>query len=201
MERKDYLNILVNEIHSAAVATIGADGHPQLRTIDMMLWDERGVYFLTAKGKDFYKQLTEQKYIALSAAKNKLSVSIRGKVKNIYSEKLEEIFEENVYMKEIYPEGTRNALEVFCLYEAYGEYFDISNPSHIVRDSFVIGNAEAEHHGYFINDNCCGCKKCIDKCPQSCIQLFGNKAKIDSNRCLHCGICADICQFNAVERR
>ncbi len=34
--------MLVEDIHSAAVATIGADGHPQIRTIDMMLWDDRG---------------------------------------------------------------------------------------------------------------------------------------------------------------
>ena len=37
-------------IHSTTIATIGADGHPQTRVIDMMLYDERGVYFLTAKG-------------------------------------------------------------------------------------------------------------------------------------------------------
>ena len=68
--------MLVEEIHSATVATIGTDGHPQTRTIDMMLWDENGVYFLTAKGKAFYTQLMEQKYIALSATRDKKSVSL-----------------------------------------------------------------------------------------------------------------------------
>lgn len=33
---------------------------------------------------------------------------------------------------------TRDALEVFCLYEAEGEYFDISDPAHVTRDSIVI---------------------------------------------------------------
>ena len=46
-----YIKILVEEIHSTTVATIGADGHPQTRVIDMMHYDEVGVYFLTAKGK------------------------------------------------------------------------------------------------------------------------------------------------------
>ena len=57
MQKKDYLKLLVENIHSA---TIGADGHPQTRVIDMMLYDEQCVYFLTAKGKAFYAQLMEQ---------------------------------------------------------------------------------------------------------------------------------------------
>ena len=67
MERNDYLKMLVEEMHSTTMATIGADGHPQTRVIDMMLWDKKGVYFLTAKGKAFYAQLMEQGYVAISA--------------------------------------------------------------------------------------------------------------------------------------
>ena len=51
MTKQDYLKLLVETIHSTTIATIGADGHPQTRVIDMMLYDEQGVYFLTAKGK------------------------------------------------------------------------------------------------------------------------------------------------------
>lgn len=104
----------------------------------MMLLDEKGIYFLTAKGKAFYAQLMEQGYIALSAAKGKVSVSLRGKIRNIGKEKLDEIFEKNTYMQSIYPGDTRDALEVFCLYEAEGEYFDISDPSHVTQDSIGI---------------------------------------------------------------
>lgn len=109
MTKNDCLKLLVEEIHSAIVATIGVDGHPQTRVIDMMLWDEQGVYFLTARGKAFYAQLMEQGFIALSAGKNKVSVSLRGKVRNIGGEKLDEIFEKNAYMKSIYPDSTRSA--------------------------------------------------------------------------------------------
>ena len=126
MTKQDYLKLLVESIHSTTIATIGADSHPQTRVIDMMLWDEQGVYFLTAKGKAFYAQLMEQGFIALSATKDKISISLRGKIRNIGSEKLDEIFEKNTYMQSIYPGDTRSALEVFCLYEADGEYFDIS---------------------------------------------------------------------------
>lgn len=95
MTKNDYLKYLVETIHSATVATIGADGHPQTRVIDMMLWDEQGVYFLTARGKAFYEQLMEQGYVALSATRDKVSISLRGKIQNIGGVKLDEIFEKN----------------------------------------------------------------------------------------------------------
>lgn len=198
MERNDYLKLLVEDIHSTTVATIGADGHPQTRVIDIMLWDEKGVYFLTAKGKAFYKQLMEQKYIALSATKDKLAISLRGYVKNIHKEKLDEIFKKNPYMKGIYPEDTRAALEVFWLYEADGEYFDISDPSHIVRDSIVIGKESVQNSGYFVTDKCIGCKLCYSVCPQKCINIDTIPVVINPHHCLHCGRCAEICPKQAI---
>lgn len=191
----------MEEIHSATVATIGADGHPQPRVIDMMLWDDKGVYFLTAKGKEFYRQIMEQQFISVSATKGKVAVSLRGKVKNIGSERLNEIFEKNVYMKKIYPDDTRTALEVFCVYEANGEYFDISDPSHVVRDGFVIGDTEVKQTGYFAGRGCIRCKLCYSVCPQKCIDLSGKPVVIDQNRCLHCGRCAEICPKQVIEKR
>lgn len=129
MTKMDYLELLVDEIHSTTVATIGSDGHPQTRIIDMMYYDEEGVYFLTATGKTFYDQLMEQQYVAISATKDKIAVSLRGKIKNIGKKNLDIMFEKNPYMKKIYPGDTKDAIEVFRLYEAQGEYFDISNPS------------------------------------------------------------------------
>ena len=50
-------------------------------------------------------------------------------------------------MQSIYPEDTRKALDVFCLYEASGEYFDISDPAHIKRAPITINSKE---HGYLL---------------------------------------------------
>lgn len=196
-----YLKLLVEDIHSTTVATIGADGHPQTRVIDMMLWDAQGVYFLTAKGKAFYAQLMEQKYLALSATKDKISISLRGKVKNIGTEKLDEMFEKNPYMKSIYPGNTRSALEVFCLYEAEGEYFDISDPAHVKRDSIVIGQAQPTQTGYFVGAGCIGCKLCYSVCPQKCIDIAQKPVVIDQHRCLRCGRCREICPKQIIEKR
>ena len=120
MTKMDYLKLLVDEIHSTTVATIGSDGHPQTRIIDMMYYDEEGVYFLTATGKTFYDQLMEQQYVAISATKDKIAVSLRGKIKNIGKKNLDIMFEKNPYMKKIYSGDTKDAIEVFQLYEAQG---------------------------------------------------------------------------------
>lgn len=200
METDDYLKLLVERIHSAAVATIGSDGHPQIRTIDMMLCDEKGVYFLTARGKAFYSQLTEQRFVAVSATKDKFSVSLRGKAENIGNEKLEEIFVRNPYMASIYPGGTRSALEVFRIYDAVGEYFDISDPSHVIRDDFIIGNPEHGKSGYFVGSGCDGCGVCLSVCPQRCIDISSVPAVIEQNRCLRCGRCMEVCPNKAISR-
>lgn len=201
MTAQDYMKILAEDLHSAVVSTIGEDGYPETRAIDMMLWDESGIYFLTAKGKNFYKQLMEQKYLALTAVKDKKSISLRGRIRNIGTEKLDEIFEKNSYMKEIYPEGTRSPLEVFLLYEGSGEYFDISIPSHIVRDVFSIGKKAAKYPGYYVGDACIGCKLCYSVCPQKCIDISKKPVEIDQARCLRCGQCAEICPKQTIERR
>lgn len=201
MNKAEYLRILVEEIHSSTMATLGSDGHPQTRVIDLMLWDEEGVYFLTATGKAFYEQLMEQKFIALSATKEKRSISLRGKSRNIGQEKLDEIFEKNTYMQQIYPQDTRSALEVFQIYEAEGQFFDISEPSKIVRDSFAIGDVEEKQNGYYVAEGCIGCKMCYKVCPQKCIDIFQKPVVIEQNHCLHCGRCIQVCPKHAIEKR
>lgn len=197
----DYIKVLVEDIHSATIATIGADGHPQTRIIDMMHYDEEGVYFLTAKGKAFYEQLMAQGYIAVSATKNKKAVSLRGKIKNIGKTNLDIIFEKNPYMKGIYPGDTKDVLEVFCIFDAHGEYFDISNPSNIVRESIAIGNKEAIQTGYYVKEGCIGCKMCYSVCPQKCIDISVVPVVIHQNHCLHCGRCLECCPKQCIRKR
>ena len=137
----------------------------------------------------------------MAATKDKISISLRGKIKNIGSEKLDEIFVKTPYLQAIYPGDTRAALEVFCLYEAEGEYFDISDPAHVTHDSIVIGHAQTLPAGYFVGNGCIGCKLCYSVCPQKCIDIKQKPVSIDQHRCLHCGRCAEICPKQTIVRR
>lgn len=138
MNTPDYLKVIVEDIHSTVVATIGKDGHPVTRCIDMMLYDEEGIYFLTSREKESYAQLMEQEYLSLSAVKDGRCVSLAGRASNIGKRKLDEIFEKNAYMEALYPGGARTVLEVFRIHDAKGNYFDISDPSNVTRGTFVL---------------------------------------------------------------
>ena len=59
----DYLKYLVREIHSTVVATVDENGLPMTCAIDIMDYDENGLYFLTAKGKGFYTDIADLEQI------------------------------------------------------------------------------------------------------------------------------------------
>ena len=201
----DYLKYLVREIHSTVVATVDENGLPVTCAIDIMDYDENGLYFLTAKGKGFYNRLVNKGYLALTGMKGEdtmscVALSVRGKVKEIGAARLPRLFELNPYMTEIYPtEESRKALTVFCIYEGSGEWFDLSKKP-IERASFTFGNAVKSQEGYYITDECISCGKCLIVCPQNCISK-GTPFTVLQEHCLHCGNCHEICPVDAVEKR
>ena len=205
MKTPDYLRYIVEEIHTVIVATVDGEGLPVTAAIDMMDYDESGLYFLTAKGKSFYTRLKNKEYMALTGIKCEdtmscVAVSVRGKVKEIGADHLPRLFAKNPYMNEIYPtEQSRQALTVFKLCEGSGEWFDLSKkPSE--RASFSFGNAEKKKDGYMITDKCIGCGSCVEVCPQSCIITDDIPYAIEQEHCLHCGNCYSVCPAEAVIR-
>ncbi len=53
---------------------------------------------------------------------------------------------------------------------------------------------------YQINDNCTGCTLCAKSCPTQAITGETKKLHvIDDQKCVRCGICQEVCNFNAVE--
>lgn len=202
----NYLKYLVEEIHYTVMATVDNNGLPVTCAIDMMDYDESGLYFLTAKGKNLYERLTQKGCVALTGMKGSdtlscVAISVSGKAQEIGSEPLDRLFEKNSYMKEIYPtKESRKALTVFRIYEGNGEWFDLSKKP-IERASFTFGNGQKPNQGYEIGDNCVGCKACETVCPQGCIDFGAVPAKIIQNNCLHCGNCMTVCPNNAVIKR
>ena len=206
METSDYLRILKEEIHSAVFATVDEDGLPVTRVIDIMLADENSLYFITAKGKEFYRQLMNRRYVAVSGmtggegSMQKKAVSVRGRVANMGKCLLDQVFAENPYMAEIYPtRESRRALVVFRLCEGWGEYFDLSAKP-IIRRSFRLGAGDGQaepQEGYHITEDCDGCGLCLSQCPQNCIDGSRTPFKIQAEHCLHCGNCVEICPQKA----
>ncbi|MBQ6425424.1 MAG: 4Fe-4S binding protein [Clostridia bacterium] len=201
-----YFRYLVKEIHTVIVATVDDEGLPVTAAIDMMDYDENGLYFLTAKGKSFYDRLVKRGFLALTAIKGKdtmssAAVSVRGKVRELGYDRIPELFEKNPYMLEIYPtEESMHALTVFQICDGTGEWFDLSKKP-IERVSFMFGNAQKKEDGYFITDACIGCGSCADVCPQQCIDTGDIPHVIRQENCLHCGNCMTACPVGAVVRR
>mgnify|MGYP005775563083 FL=1 len=202
----NYLHYLEKEIHSVIAATVDDNGLPVTCAIDIMDSDEKGLYFLTAKGKGFYHRLKKNEYVALTGIHagdtlSRAAVSVRGKVQEIGKTPLLRLFEKNPYMNEIYPsEESRQALTVFHLYEGSGEWFDLSKKP-IERASFTIGSKQEEKQGYEITQKCNGCRTCQTVCPQDCIVFSIVPAVIRQGNCLHCGNCFHVCPQKAVIRR
>lgn len=205
MKTIDYLRYIVEEIHTVIAATVDGEGLPVTAAIDMMDYDESGLYFLTAKGKSFYTRLKDKEYMALTGIKGKetmscVAVSVRGKVKEIGADHLPRLFAKNSYMSEIYPtEQSRQALTVFKLCEGSGEWFDLSKKP-IERTTFSFGSVEEKRDGYMITDSCIGCGSCVEVCPQSCIITDDIPYVIEQEHCLHCGNCHSVCPVGAVIR-
>lgn len=203
MTTTEVFTYLQQEIHTTVIATVDDNGLPITCAIDIMDADESGLYFLTAKGKGFYNRLKNRGYIALTGIKGEdtmscVAVSVRGKVQELGSAPLTQLFAKNPYMKEIYPTvESQKALTVFQLYEGNGEWFDLSQKP-IQRFSFTFGQVKKEKKGYFITNACTGCQACQGVCPQSCIDFTSIPAVIRQEHCLHCGNCMEICPQNAV---
>ena len=206
MNTVDYLKYLVETIHTTVVATVDDDGLPATAAIDMMDYDENGLYFLTAKGKGFYDRLVNRGAVALTGINGTdtmscVAVSIRGRVRESGSALLPRLFEKNPYMSEIYPTAeSQTALTVFQIYEGSGEWFDLSKKP-IERAAFTFGGGIEMPEGYFVTDQCIGCKFCYSKCPQKCIDISVKPVVIQQEHCLHCGNCYEVCPARAVVKR
>ena len=204
VEILDYLKFLTEQIHTVIIATLQSSGNPITCAIDIMDYDEKGLYFLTARGKSFYERLKLNPVVSLTGLCGHLtlesqSITIHGQVKEIGTSRLSRLFEKNPYINDIYPtKESRQNLTVFQLYEGEGEFFDLSVQP-ILRKHFSFGKEDFKSEGlYFIQNHCIHCGKCMSVCPQKCIIDKNNQMMILQEHCLHCGNCLNICPVHAV---
>ena len=197
LQKLQYVGVL-------AFATVDGAGNPQIRNISAIHYEPDTMYFFTARGKDFCRELlADGRVQVLGYTKYKEMIRLSGKAEPVPAEEAEQwmdkIFEEQPYLSNVYPGSTRKIGIIFRLRYVQIEYFHLGvNP--IFRETYTAGNGKPALKGYQITDACIGCGKCEKNCPQRCIKE-GMPYWISQEHCLHCGNCYEVCPVRAVERR
>lgn len=186
---------LMEEIRDLCFAT-SEDNTPEVRIIDLMDIRSDSIYFLTARGKHFYKQLMKNPDVAVSGMnKDYISVRVKGRATQADPEMSASVLDKNPHIKEMYGDAV-SVLEVFSIDAGTGEIFDIST-SEPKRLRFGFGGTEPEKSAYVITDACIECGQCREVCPEDAIEE-GSPYRIIESRCLECGMCSEICPEEAV---
>ena len=151
ISKKDCLR-QVREVIDGVLSTVDEDGNPQSRIIDIMLIDDETVYFLTARGKDVYKEIIAHPQVSYLNLKDNKSIRITGMAKKLDNQKewIDKMFEENRYMNNVYPGDARYILEPFCIGKGEIEVFDLTQKP-IYREKFSIGDWKTKEKGYRIS--------------------------------------------------
>ncbi|MDD2955946.1 MAG: 4Fe-4S binding protein [Oscillospiraceae bacterium] len=186
-----------------AFATVDERGGPQIRNISAIHYEADAMYFFTARGKDFCRQLEKNgKVQVLGYTRYKEMIRLSGKAVAVpqgeQKKWMDVIFEEQPYLANVYPGDTRGIGIVFAIRDAEIEYFNLG-VSPIFRESYSLGKGKISEKGYRITGSCIGCGACAGVCPQRCIEQ-GMPYRIQPQHCLHCGSCAEHCPADAVVR-
>lgn len=190
---------MLRKIKDVAFATVDETGSPQIRIIDVMLIERGKLFFCTARGKDFYRQLMRSGNVAVTGMNQQYQmIRLNGEAKRPTEQKkwIDRIFDENPSLNTVYPGESRYILEPFCIDNGEIELFDLG-VSPISRQIFSLDNSTKVYKGFHITETCIRCGKCRKVCPQQCI-AEGKPYKIRQEHCLHCGLCAEQCPTNSI---
>ncbi len=187
-------------------ATVDEHGAPQVRNISAIHFEKDALYFFTARGKEFCKQLlADGRVQILGYTKYKESIRLSGRAVPVPDSEQEKwihtIFEEQPYLENVYPGDTKKIGIVFCVRGSVIEYFDLG-VSPIFRETYGVEDGRAGRKGYEITKSCIGCGKCMQVCPQKAVEKGGPiPYRIVQEHCLHCGNCYENCPEQAIMSR
>jgi uncharacterized pyridoxamine 5'-phosphate oxidase family protein/NAD-dependent dihydropyrimidine dehydrogenase PreA subunit len=185
-------------------ATVDEDGAPQVRNISAIHYEPDALYFFTARGKEFCRQLLRDGRVQVSCyTRFKESIRLSGKAVPVPDDEQikwrDKIFEDQPYLENVYPGDTKNIGIIFVIKGFSIEYFNLGvNP--IFREVYEVG-AAVKPKGFIVGNDCIGCETCVGVCPQRAIDMTDGKAVIRQENCLHCGNCFENCPAGAIARR
>ncbi|WP_251716324.1 hypothetical protein [Lactobacillus agrestimuris] len=129
---EEFLDFIVNEIHNAVVATTKPDGSPDAQVCDMLMHKNNKLYMTTSVNNPFFKSLTSRPEVVVDGYQgdgtmDSCGFSLRGTIKNVGHEYLDEVFEKNPYLNEIYKddiEGAKKELRILEITPKHCGYLD-----------------------------------------------------------------------------
>ncbi len=76
------------------------------------------------------------------------------------------------------------------------EYRGIDKAIEVIREACD----QCPESKYYATDLCrnCTAKSCYHACPKDAITFENNRAVIDKNKCINCGLCAKACRYSAI---
>ena len=197
MKKLGYVGVL-------SFATVDEQGAPQVRCVSAIHYEPDALYFFTARGKNFCRELERDGRVqAMGYTKYKEMIRLSGWAQTVPEEAqarwMDVIFSEQPYLANVYPGDSREIGVIFCIRDFSIEYFNLGTRP-IFRETYSVGGEQAGTKGYTITENCVGCGRCQRACPQGAVDE-GTPFRIRMENCLHCGNCARVCPAGAVERR
>lgn len=134
-----------------AFATVDSEGAPQVRNISAIHYEPDAIYFFTARGKNFCRELSEDGRVQiLTYTRYKEMIRLSGKAYVVSEDEqkkwMDKIFEEQPYLSNVYPGDTRDIGIIFCIDRAEIEYFHLGvHP--IFRETYLLGDAIIKGNG------------------------------------------------------
>lgn len=196
----------MRRVRDVALATVAPDGTPNVRIIDIMMVKDGLPHFLVPRGKAVHEEICANPSIAIVAQSiDYRTCRLKGIAERVESEPehralIDEMFELNPSMNEIYPSDERYICDAFRIVSGTGEFFDLGQKP-ILRKSYQIGGAEPRTGGFHVTGACIACGTCLSVCPSQCIAWDEDgRALIAQRNCLHCGLCFENCPARAIER-
>ncbi len=200
METNTHISQLISHIRFAAAATADENGLPFTDPIELLDWDENGIYFIADRTTDFYRRLARTGFLSVTGtdrADVPAVITLRGKAAELGSPLLPRLLKKSPGLEERYPSQlSRKNLTVFCICRGTGESSRSGK-----RESFSFGEETEKKPRFFITDRCVLCRFCYSKCPQKCIDISRRPAVIRQENCIRCGNCYEICLARAIEKR
>lgn len=160
-------------------ATVDEDGGPQVRNISAVHYEGADIYFLTARGKSFARQLYRDGRVQISGyTRYKETIRISGIALEVPEEEQLQwrdiLYREQPYLENVYPGETKNIDTIFVIKNYTIEYFCLSTRP-ITREYFAVGDGILKPKGYRITEACIGCGKCARVCPQKAVYKVTDK--------------------------